>query len=630
MKPAHLQLSSLRLVVGATLALIALAVSALAFQAYSRQAVAAHGIVLLLPDAGAEALPVTRAWLDAAQEEGLAVTPMNADDFIRTQANRTPVAGVLLPDSVHRQASDLLVNTLSQYVAQGGRLMVTFDAALFSLQSRTYADKASRLSHLVGMRYALYEQLQDDTIAQSPVYASRQAEQTLRIQPGKLDFGEGDAQDWGELTTYAYKHLMYSHYRTEALEPVQTLLRSSEGVPVVSTHAHGQGQVLFANLPLGYLKTRTDSYLLHQLLTYFGHDMVRQPRLLATPRGQGGIVLNLHVDSNAAQAPLAELERSGWFDDGPYSIHVTAGPDALRPADGLGLNLPNNPWMQHFLKRQHDKGHEIGNHGGWVHNVYGYQANESNQARFVPDLEKNHLSVSGAIGQPVKAYSAPMGNQPSWATAWLDSQGFKAYYATSDTGLGPTRSFIHEQPTPHTRLWTFPISNFKRIATFDELQENGMTEEQIADFIRQLLDHVSVQHLARLFYFHPAVTSHFEMTLQAMQSEVRQLKAKDQFRWYSMAELSDFMNRRQAVQWRLRALRGPGQQEISASHPESLQDMTWVFPAGTARDIRITEGQGSLRPDRGGWLLVAGNSPSLTVQWTPLHEALRTRSPTPP
>lgn len=196
MKPAHLQLSSLRLVVGATLALIALAVSALAFQAYSRQAVAAHGIVLLLPDAGAEALPVTRAWLDAAQEEGLAVTPMNADDFIRTQANRTPVAGVLLPDSVHRQASDLLVNTLSQYVAQGGRLMVTFDAALFSLQSRTYADKASRLSHLVGMRYALYEQLQDDTIAQSPVYASRQAEQTLRIQPGKLDFGEGDAQDW--------------------------------------------------------------------------------------------------------------------------------------------------------------------------------------------------------------------------------------------------------------------------------------------------------------------------------------------------------------------------------------------------------------------------------------------------
>jgi len=593
--------------------------SVLALQARGKPMATGHGLVLLIPDARALDLPVTRAWLDAAQEEGLAVTSMTADAFIRAQANHTPMAGVLLPDSVHRQASDLLVNTLSQYVAQGGALMVTFDAALFNLQSNTYADQSSRLSHLVGMRYGLYEQLQDATMTQSPVYASRQAEQTLHIQPGKLAFGADNADEWGELTTYAYTHLVYSHYQTEALEPVQTLLRSESGTPIVSTHPHGLGQVLFANVPLGYLKTRTDSYLLHRLLAFFANDMLRQPHLSATPRAQGGIVLNLHVDSNASQEPLAELERAGWFDDGPYSIHVTAGPDAIRPADGLGLNLPNNPWMQAFLKRQHAQGHEIGNHGGWVHNVYGYQANESNQREFVPYLEKNHASVSTTIGALAKVYSAPMGNQPSWATAWLDRQGFKAYYATSDTGLGPTQSFIHERPAPHTGLWTFPISNFKRIATFDEVREQGMAETEITDFIRALLNHVSEQHMARLFYFHPAVTGQFEMTLKTIQSEVKRLKALRQFRWYSMAELSDFMTRRQGVTWQTQPLNTPGLQEMSARSATSLQDMTWVFPASTVQNIRITEGQGTLHQHQDEWLLIAGDGPSLKVQWTRLH-----------
>ena len=589
--------------------------STLALQAKGSPMRSGHGIVLLIPDANALPLPVTRAWLDAAQEEGLAVTPMTANEFIWAQANHTPMAGVLLPDSVHRQASDLLVNTLSQYVAQGGPLMVTFDAALFNLQTQTYADTASRLSHLVGMRYGLYEQLQNDTIAQSPVYASRLAEQALRIQPGKLDFGTQDSDDWGELTTYAYPHLVYSHYLTEPLAPVQTLLRAEDDTPIVSTHVHGQGKVLFANVPLGYLKTRTDSYLLHRLLAFFASDMVRQPSLSATPQAQGGIVLNLHVDSNASQEPLAELERAGWFDDGPYSIHVTAGPDAIRAADGLGLNLPHNPWMQAFLKRQHAQGHEIGNHGGWVHNVFGYQANESNQSEFEPYLDRNHASVSTTIGELAKVYSAPMGNQPSWATAWLSNKGFKAYYATSDTGLGPTRSFIHEQPATHSGLWTFPISNFKRIATFDEVQEQGMAEIEITDFIRLLLDHVSEQHMARLFYFHPAASPHFEKTLHTIQSEVKKLKAQGQFRWYSMAELSNFMNRRQDVRWQIRSPTPQGLQEISASSSSSLQDMTWVFPAHTAQDIRITEGQGTLRQNKDEWLLVAGPSTSLKVQW---------------
>ena len=36
---------------------------------------------------------------------------------------------VILPDSIHQQASDLFVATLHRFVADGGNLMLVYDAA---------------------------------------------------------------------------------------------------------------------------------------------------------------------------------------------------------------------------------------------------------------------------------------------------------------------------------------------------------------------------------------------------------------------------------------------------------------------------------------------------------------------
>lgn len=529
--------------------LVMATVASMTWPQADRQTQAPSGLVLLLPDAADRQHAITQAWLEAAHEEGLPIRTLTDDEFIRQHASGQPIAGVILPDTVHPNASDLLVNTLYQYVEGGGQLMVNFDAALFQLHHMHYAAEESRLSALVGVRYALYSDLQDDTLHNGPVFVSREGERHLRIQPGKLDFADEAPDSWGELTTYAYEHLVYDHFRTAPWratrtsgfmrtrdapsEPpsdthvplgsgsggLRTWIKSAQGDVIVASHAHGQGQVLFANLPLGYLKTRTDSYLLHRMLSYFGAQMVHLPRLAATPNATGGMVLNLHVDSSSAQPPLNDLEQSGWFDNGPYSIHVTAGPHAHHEGDRLGLNIPQNPWMQAFLKRQHDQGHEVGNHGGWTHNVFGNEADEHNRSRFEPYLVRNHDSISEAIGQAPVVYSAPMGNQPTWATQWLQDRGFKAFYTTADTGLGATRSFIQGQPSPHPGLWNFPISNFKRIATVDELEQFGLKEDEIRDFIVDLFAHVSEEHLVRLFYFHPATTPQYFKTMTAIKEQ---------------------------------------------------------------------------------------------------------------
>lgn len=587
----------------------------------ARSSPASHdaGLVLLLPDARAAEHPVTQAWLDAAQEEGLSLQPMSDDAFVQALANHRPLAGVVLPDTVHRQASDVLVSALYQYVRQGGHVLVAFDAALLEPQQGRYAAPQSRLSDMVGSAYALYEQMGDDTTTQGPVYVSRAAEKTLAIQPGKLDFGDDPTSAWGELTTYGYKTLRYNHYRTQP-RGSNTLVTSAEGNTIVGTHTLGQGAVLFANLPLGYLKTQTDSYLLHRLLSHFAVAMAQQPRLASTPQAQGGMVLNLHVDSNAAQAHLQALENAGWFDQGPYAIHITAGPDTYTPGDHLGIDLVHNPWMQGFLQRQHAKGHEIGNHGGWMHNVFGYGVTQDNREHFEPFLGLNHAAVSLAIGERATSYSAPMGNQPDWVTDWLAAHEFKAYYTTSDSGLGPTRSYIQGQRATARRLWSFPISNFKRIATMDELQAHQIPENEINAFVEDLLTHVSHEGVARLFYFHPPVSKAYSRTLDTLHTVAQQLQQQGRFRWYSMAELSDFQNQRMAAQWQTRHRPDTHQTTLTASTTETLDRMTWLIPQGSSQAApRVTQGTARVLARPGQWLVVAGDCQQLQIAWTAAH-----------
>ena len=58
---------------------------------------------------------------------------------------------------------------------------------------------------------------------------------------------------------------------------------------------------------------------------------------MSVPDGVGGLVLNWHVDSNAAIKPLQEMSSWTLMQQGPYSIHITAGPDAGKAGDTEGL-----------------------------------------------------------------------------------------------------------------------------------------------------------------------------------------------------------------------------------------------------------------------------------------------------
>lgn len=243
-------------------ALLLLAGLAALYQA-SRKPGAA--IVLLVPDEAALARPVTRAWLDAAKEEGLSVVTMTDDAFLRYGGDGRGISGVILPDTVHPQASELLVNQLHRYVQAGGHLFITFDAALLNTQDGRYAADQSRLSRLAGVPYAM-RGAQNDRPTDDPE------------RPGQR------------------------HFRTGSAQGAIVLLFSERGDTIVSQHGYGQGTVLFANLPLGYLKTRADPYPLHRLLSHFASHLPRAPDALRDrPATASARALSLVHDGGAAR-----------------------------------------------------------------------------------------------------------------------------------------------------------------------------------------------------------------------------------------------------------------------------------------------------------------------------------------
>ena len=132
--------------------LLQIFVMALIFTAAAQGMAANQNLILLLPDG--QNLTDTRVtvWLDAIQEEGFLVRVMHDKDFIRAVAKGTITGGVILPDQVHLRASDALITAITNYVARGGNIILTYDFGVHT--DKGFATTKSRLSGLAGIDHA--------------------------------------------------------------------------------------------------------------------------------------------------------------------------------------------------------------------------------------------------------------------------------------------------------------------------------------------------------------------------------------------------------------------------------------------------------------------------------------------
>ena len=604
--------------------------AAVIYRDKNRPPASADTISLLLPDSADEKDVQVQVWIDAAAEEGLHLQIVH-DSALLDPMFQMHSAGLILPDQVHRQANDALIGALHRYVEQGGHLMIVYDACTWDLR-KAYAGNSSRLSDLVGVDYALYDRFGTSSITSGSVWGTTRAMERLAIPPGSyvpmkvkqspspvrrvaLHSGPAHAEDREVLVGYLYGELEYPSFQTAGEFAGKTLLESSTGL-VAGENKHGLGDVLFVNLPLGYLETRTDGMLLHSFLRYFAMEMLHLPFLANAPDGVGGVVMNWHIDAASALKPMAALRRAGIFDQGPFSADLTAGPDVDEFHDGKGLNVADNTEARSWVQFLVQHGDEVGSHGGWIHNYFGKNVSDSNQDSFQQYLALNKKVIEGASERNVSEYSAPLGNQPAWVTRWLENNGVVAYYFTGDSGMGPTRVY-RDQGRDGDKIWAFPILHLGADASFEEMSLNSVSATEVKSWLESVADFTSDLHVIRLVYSHPLGATRYIDALHTWLQHTQELTEAHRFRFYTMAQVANFLNARQDVTWNIDD-RG-AKTVVVARHPGTLLHQTWMFPDGQFGTPRVKQGAADIRDQDGYWIVAAKDCKALKLEFTRLQ-----------
>jgi hypothetical protein len=598
----------------------------------------ADTLLLLLPDAVDPNSIAVQEWLDAASEEGLHLLPIHDSEFL-DPLSTIRAAGVILPDQLHRTANDVLIGELYRYVHGGGNLMVVYDACTYDLNGR-FPPGDSRLSALVGVRYALYDLYETATMESAQVTGTSAAMRGIGIPPGSFipmnKAGDGDklgrlrpvaeqdaTNNQFAFSAYQYGDIDYPLFRTLGDFDGTMLLRSKRGL-AAGYRQEELGQVLFVNMPLGYLASRTDGLLLHSFLHFFGVRMLGLPSLASVPDGVGGLVFNWHIDARSSLKPLKMLADEGIFDHGKFSVHFTAGPDVDAFGDHKGLDVPHDAEVQKWMRYLIARGDEIGSHGGWIHNYFGGQVTDKNESEFQKYLTLNKDALEIVSGTRMTEYSAPVGNQPAWVTRWLERNGFVAYYFTGDAGLGPTRVYRNDE-RDGSDIWGFPILHMGKEASLEEMGFDDVPISAVRDWLLAVTDFTVRQHQARLVYTHPYGAERFFGTLRTWLDNADAIEKEGRFRWYTMTELADFLNQRNLVRWTL-LHESVGKVTLRASHPKTLAHQTWTFPQEYYGDARVVEGKATVRVEDGMVIVAAGDGRQLTAEITLRRDPWRSRA----
>lgn len=552
----------------------------------------------ILTDGGNQA--AVQVWQRSAREQGLAVSVVTPDEVTADfRANRNRFSALVLPDGGFQKASVEFVDTLTKYVKDGGNLLVVYDAGIFDEHGQ-YANQ-STLSDLAGVDYGIYGRDGTRMYRKGTVFASAASMQKLAIPPGVVvedtTVSKGNAFRW-RLTSYANSEPIFSSFTTTGRYDGAPLLQGSEGQIVAGIRLLGNGTVIFANVPLGYLKrAANDGWLLHRFLHLLGEES-DSPVLAMTPRGVGGMIMNIHACSKSAVEPLQKMINDGFFKNGPFSVHITAGPDWDTDGDALGFDVAHH---QALVRALAAAGHEIGSHGGWIHNYWAAKVTENSAAQDEHLLLSNERSLEEAIGKPIRVYSDPGGVHPQWVTRWLEEHHFVGYYTTGNHDSAPTRAYRSDGSVDQT-LWSFPISTLEGSASFEEAAYNGLGERsRVTPFLEDTARFASDQHEVRLFYFHPTGVHLYRHALAAWVAQAKLLG--NRFKWYTIEELSLFLDRREQTHWHV--TRQDDGYFVEADAADSLRDLSWLVPAVSYARPRVMEGLAEIRCDGPNWVVSA-------------------------
>ncbi len=246
--------------------------------------------VALLAGSGARAShpDLASAWEGALRSAGLSYRWVQASDVVGVPAaalaQRHPL--MIVPDALADTISAPLASRVNQFVRAGGQLVVVSDAG--------------RLPEITGIRTNGRGQ---GTRAAKVTFASLASAKWWGISSKNLST-TGDLSGPGQRAT------RYKIGPARGVGTGLTVIAADHGTPIISLNHLGRGTGIFINLPLGRLAVQRDDLPLRTTLSAVTSRFAQLPRLVPTPRGVGGLVIDTRPISAERRREMVAARRS--------------------------------------------------------------------------------------------------------------------------------------------------------------------------------------------------------------------------------------------------------------------------------------------------------------------------------
>lgn len=546
---------------------------------------------------------ILAAYEQVLNEEGFPFRVISFDDLAGYGAVgiKNNFEALVVPETINSAMPPEIAGIISSYVRdQGGYALLSLDPATRSPGGTLR--QTPLLADLAGVRYYLpVLGGQKTTYPGYWYFSSVDKGREWGITPGKLDKDNA-------VSSYSYGRLRFEHSRAVNTDAQVVAFDRAEGgeTPVVTEkHYDSGGSVVYANMPLGSYKLRSDDLTPRSVLRTFLIRHAKIPRLVNSPGGEGGIVFNLHVCSGAYFRALAVMMMQGLFqNDLPFSIHITAGPDTYKLGDGMGYFAENKFRGRPVLEVLQNYG-EIGSHGGWTHNFFAYNLQYLPQKRAFELLDWNSGALEAVTGKKVVEYSAPGGNHPFWINQRLEEMGIKAYYYAGDTGSSPTHPRLDEKYAGQ-KMWAFPITPYREFASLEEMERGHVPPEEVRQWIEDLIDFSAEERAIRMIYTHPSDTRFCLEAIRAFEEKALSEQRKERIIVAPMSQFADFLNRYAKTSWQIKKQEG-NNYTIDLENAEGLKDITVAVYVGEGRKNVVLGGNvKTIQED--GWLYLTVTS----------------------
>ncbi|MGA2091577.1 MAG: hypothetical protein ABSH12_09000, partial [Endomicrobiales bacterium] len=342
---------------------------------------------------------VRAAYESVLTEEGIPYRFVNAPRLLSMQpADAVKLApAIIMPDTIAQTLPSDMEYWLEDYVRAGGHTAIVFDPGIRDVRGH-FLNKPL-FSDLAQVNYLQYKMLGSQTYGKGYFQFKDSASARLfEIPPGKAFEGT-------LLSGYAYGTLTYSMARTllgpelNERDVYAYAMIDNKRYPALLCRSLGKGSVLYVNLPLGVLKGFSDDMPLRVILRSFLFHIVGIVHMVNAPRGEGGLVINWHIDANIDWKSIPDMINTGCLrNDMEYSLHITAGDFRDTPGDGLGFDAAGRGAP--FVRMLSPYG-VIGSHGGWAHNWFAEQlsSNTLSQQDIMRYIVMNNNALSKVTGK---------------------------------------------------------------------------------------------------------------------------------------------------------------------------------------------------------------------------------------